>query len=125
MDRLGPIAVVAGGLLLALLGSVLLLGCVATQAHERPFSHEWYNLQQVNAELERRQAHIDKVDEIVLVGTKEEGGAYVEKNEDGDPKLNIGRDTGLKMDLDYDGGPEAGLKYELKWDAARPGKTRP
>ena len=109
---------------LLILAAVLALtaGCLRNQAYERPFTKEWVHQVSSERDFADRQARTTRK-ELVLMG--KEGGtrAAVETDDEGKTRLNFGKKSGLSADVKMrSGAPDVGLKYKLKWKAARPKK---
>lgn len=115
MCRLFIAKLIAG----VLIGPALaLFGCVTDHPESRPFSNDW---RQHNRNEKAFQNRLDR-----LRGGKrydpdkpnQRGIVYMD--EQGRTRVGVGGDTGLSADVDYDGGPEAEVKYKVKWDFAKP-----
>jgi hypothetical protein len=85
-----------------------------------PFHEEWAQRERSQREFDERKARLRGDQEIVLMGGSQSGRAAVYMDEKGRPRLNVGRKTGLSADLDYDGGPEAEVKYKKRWKFVKP-----
>ncbi len=106
--------------LLTLLGA----GCVTGDGREKPFSPRWTDQTKDEWAFERRKARLKGDEGIGLGGKGKDSKAAVKMDEKGKPRLNIGGDTGLSADLNYSGGPEAKVKYKVKWDFAKPDRKK-
>jgi len=105
---------------MCLLLTFLPAGCVTSDGRERPFTDGWSTQVRSEQNFQRRKERLRGDEEIVLMGDSDKARAAVVMDERGRPRLNVGRKTGWSADLDYDEGPEARLKYKLKWDFAKP-----
>lgn len=104
-----------------LLAMLSLCGCVAGLERERPFSQSWADHQRHERDFAERKARIRGEEGLVLLGNPQKNRAAVYMDEEsGRPRLDIGRKTGWSLDLRYDKGAEAAIKYKLKWDFAKP-----
>ena len=103
-----------------LVSALCLLGCVTGDQRDRPFSDDWTRQIKHDRAFERRKARIRGEGEVVIVGDREKARAAIVMDESGDPKLNVGRQTGWSADLDYDHGPEGEVKYKYEWDFVKP-----
>ena len=80
-------------------------GCLSAPQDERAFSHDWADKVQREKTFEARKERM-----------RNKGGSLVGTDEEGNPKLNLGKDKGLGADVDLQGGKPAGeVKYEIKW----------
>ena len=86
----------------------------------RPFSDDWGHHIKHERAFERRKARIRGEEGVVIVGDKEKARAAIVMDEAGNPKLNVGRETGWSADVDYDHGPEGEIKYKHEWDFVKP-----
>lgn len=103
------------------MGMLFFLGCVSPGDRDRPFSDAWAAQQRSEREFQERRKRIRGEEGITLFGDPSRKRAAVRMDERGNPKLDIGGDTGLSVDLNYGGRTEAQVKYKLQWDHGRTG----
>jgi hypothetical protein len=89
------------------------LGCVTSLPRDTPFSEAWYKHQRHEIEFKERKDRIDN-GEWVLAGKKDAARAAVQMDEEGKPKLNVGKRKGLSADLDADL-DKASIFFKYKW----------
>lgn len=102
--------------------AVWLAACATNPATPTPFTRDWHEDVQGDRAFQKRLERLRGDDEVVLAGEEGKARAAVYMDEKGRPRLNVGQQTGLSADLDYDDGPEATLKYKVKWDFAKPNR---
>lgn len=105
-------------------GMLLFLGCVSVADRDRPFTDAWAAQQRSNRAFEERQKRIRGDEGIPLFGCSPRKKAALRMDERGNPKLDIGGDTGLSVDLNYGSRTEAQIKYKLEWDHGGAGGCR-
>jgi hypothetical protein len=88
------------------------LGCVTTLPRERPFSKEWAHHHNNQRELEERKARV-RNGELVLFGRRNSTRAAVVMDDEGKPRLNVGKTRGLSADVDIDT-DDAGVMFKYK-----------
>jgi len=95
------------------------LGCVTRLPRDTPFSEAWYKHQRHEREFKDRQDRVGN-GEWLLVGRKDAARAAIQVDEEGKPKLNVGKRKGLSADIDA-GLDEASIFFKYKWGwKARP-----
>jgi hypothetical protein len=94
-------------------------GCVTQLSRDKPFSKAWYAHQRNEREFQERQKRISD-GEWVLMGQQDSARAAIQMDEEGKPKLNVGKRKGLSADIDADL-DEASIFFKYKWGW----KTRP
>ncbi|MBP8128507.1 MAG: hypothetical protein KA184_02930 [Candidatus Hydrogenedentes bacterium] len=101
-----------------------LAACATGPDSPQPFTQDWRRGQVRERAFQQRLERLRGGDEVVLMGEEGKSRAAVYMDEKGRPRLNIGRETGLSADLDYEEGPEATVKYKVKWDFAKPDRKK-
>ena len=105
--------------------AAILAACGTTPTPREAFSESWEHRRAVErAEKERREAAKDRT--IPIFGKRAKERAAVEVDEEGRPKLRLGEQDRVKVDLDLDGGkPEAGLEYRIRFGKKKRFKSQP
>lgn len=86
------------------------LGCGHSPNESIAFTDEWAT------EVSRSKAQDKENSEIVLIGKKQGVHAGIRVDEEGKPQVSIGKNAGLRTDLNVKhGAPSIKVKYELKW----------
>ncbi|GMU92095.1 MAG: hypothetical protein AMXMBFR4_11530 [Candidatus Hydrogenedentota bacterium] len=88
------------------------LGCVTTLPRERPFTREWANYHQNQREFEERKQRV-RGGEWVLFGRRNSTRAAVVMDDEGKPRLNVGKTRGLSADFDIDT-DDASVEFKYK-----------
>ena len=106
-------------MLCAVAGPALaVFGCATTGPADRPFSSEWRDTHR------NERAFKNRMDRLRGGGRADDtdsgDGKLIRMDEQGRPRMRVGGDSGLSADVDYNGGPEAEIKYKVKWDFAKP-----
>lgn len=106
--------------LVVLVPAVLIAtGCVTQLPRDKPFTKAWYAHQRNEREFQERKKRISG-GELVLMGQQDAARAAIQLDEEGKPKLNVGKRKGLSADIDADL-DEASVFFKYKWGW----KTRP
>ncbi len=99
----------------ALAYSLLLTGCVTGHPSDRPFTSEWADSMQHEADFQERVERVER-GELVLLGKKGKNRAAVRVDEEGKAQLFFGKLSGLHADLDiHHGKPDVKVRYRVKW----------
>ena len=94
-------------------GVMSLAGCQHATTRSQPFTDDWAHQIYKDRDIADREDRIGS-GEVVLAGQSAGTRAAAVVDEDGNPKLNIGKRTGLNTDLRVNGG-DASLMFKYKW----------
>lgn len=99
-------------------------GCLRDPAVERAFSKKWAHQMRSEKEHAARKARL-KGEGIKLFGKQGAAKAAVKMDEEGKPRLNVGKGGKISADLDVrHGKPDVEVKYKLKWKQPRPKRKK-
>lgn len=100
--------------------ALTLAGCVTSLPRDQPFTKAWTSHQRHEQELQDR---VDRMNsgELVLLGHGNGTRAAIALDEEGDPKLNVGRRKGISADVDVNTDDASVLfKYKRGWKTKAP-----
>ena len=100
---------------------MLSLGCLHGGQRDRAFTPDWAHQCAKEAELEARKAYIRGRGNMVLVDREGALKTTLVTDEEGRPRLRIGKEDGLGGHVRFRGGsPDVRVRYKIGWYGSRP-----